>query len=518
MKKTCSWLVVLASLVTLAGTTHAGAPALTTLVLPQLFGQDARPPEILPTSGSVRSGPSQSVRVENGVVIDSEAQKVAPKVTPALSDWQIVQRKATPEGDTVCDAILGGLFHMFRYGTSGGAVRWAADLACDLFAMQQMSLEIHAEAVSDAEKQFLDALQSGLSRSALAPAPEVLPMPKVVAVPDGGSVWLAGQWIRVPAASCSHPCTGEKLSCTKAGGSCGVCAKPDLTGIAEACENDLFALAKSTVKACKCCEDCADCKDCTCGKKTTYPVPQKSSLPATRDFAVNAGSGMRNSIVVAVEPPPPFGGCPQAGCPITSLPMVPRPIVVPFGPVTSYPVPMPMHEAMPYSVQELKDLIHQRQMVTCAIEQIERELMRLTFEKYRAQPQVTPVAHNVQKVHLVTEHFEAHCDSLRCLDGDHHRLVLEGDVRMTCKKSGQTVRIEAACIIVNMKDGTFSVTSQAVQGPQVMKHVEPTHWGTYPPATSYPVTPSPQGWQVAPTYPAPPQSPPSVGIRFYEQR
>ena len=55
--------------------------------------------------------------------------------------------------------------------------------------------------------------------------------------------------------------------------------------------------------------------------------------------------------------------------------------------------------------------------------------------------------------------------------------MLEGDVRLTCKKSGHAVRIEAPCVIVNMKDGTFTVEAQqpvAAQCPSCPSWGSPT--------------------------------------------
>ena len=60
--------------------------------------------------------------------------------------------------------------------------------------------------------------------------------------------------------------------------------------------------------------------------------------------------------------------------------------------------------------------------------------------------------------HLVTPDFEAHCQRMT------HRgdtIILEGDVILLNKKHAQPIRIEAHRVIVNMKDGTFTVESEA---------------------------------------------------------
>jgi hypothetical protein len=186
-----------------------------------------------------------------------------------------------------------------------------------------------------------------------------------------------------------------------------------------------------------------------------------------------------------------------------------------------------------YPVEELKQLIHQRQMITRSIEQIEQELMRMTLEKQKAQTQAVSAPHGTQKVHLASELFEAHCNALRCVEGEPHRLILEGDVRLVCKKSGHPVCIEAPCVTINMKDGTFTVQSltNAATCPVPASSVQRMEMGPMSvvlPICTTPVTSSqkhgvpmpmaapvpsmPQGWQqvpyrvVPPTMPAPPRS------------
>jgi len=134
--------------------------------------------------------------------------------------------------------------------------------------------------------------------------------------------------------------------------------------------------------------------------------------------------------------------------------------------------------------------------------------------------------------------FEAHCNALRCVEGEPHRLVLEGDVRLVCKKSGHPVCIEAPCVTINMKDGTFSVMSltsaatctvpaASVQrmemGPMsVVLPISAMPAAPYHAPQSFPAMPmsaptpsKPQGWQqvpyrvAPPTVPAPPQFGPS---------
>ena len=66
------------------------------------------------------------------------------------------------------------------------------------------------------------------------------------------------------------------------------------------------------------------------------------------------------------------------------------------------------------------------------------------------------VAHTVKPVRLVTPDLEAVCDRMQ------HRgdvVVLEGNVLLLCKKHAQPIRIEAQRVLVNMRDGSFTVES-----------------------------------------------------------
>lgn len=59
--------------------------------------------------------------------------------------------------------------------------------------------------------------------------------------------------------------------------------------------------------------------------------------------------------------------------------------------------------------------------------------------------------------HLVTPDLEAHCQRITHRDG---LVILEGNVVLLCKKHAQPIRIEAPRVVVNMKDGSFTVDSQ----------------------------------------------------------
>jgi hypothetical protein len=69
---------------------------------------------------------------------------------------------------------------------------------------------------------------------------------------------------------------------------------------------------------------------------------------------------------------------------------------------------------------------------------------------------VLQVAHPVRPAKLVTPDFEAHCEKMTH-KGD--MIVLEGNVLLLCKKHAQPMRVEGQRVLVNMKDGSFSVES-----------------------------------------------------------
>ncbi|MBI2804371.1 MAG: hypothetical protein HYX68_05225 [Planctomycetes bacterium] len=82
-------------------------------------------------------------------------------------------------------------------------------------------------------------------------------------------------------------------------------------------------------------------------------------------------------------------------------------------------------------------------------------------------PFLTASRGGMKPARLVTPDFEAHCERMSNR-GD--TIVLEGNVLLLCKKHAQPIRIEAQRVIVNMKDGTFSVEHGARPGL-------PTHFG-----------------------------------------
>jgi hypothetical protein len=92
--------------------------------------------------------------------------------------------------------------------------------------------------------------------------------------------------------------------------------------------------------------------------------------------------------------------------------------------------------------------------------------------------------------HLVTPDLEAHCQRITHRDG---LVILEGNVMLLCKKHAQPIRIEAPRVVVNMKDGSFSVDSHAAPASTTSFGVMRTSNVVMPapamPAQSMPVSP-----------------------------
>ena len=65
-----------------------------------------------------------------------------------------------------------------------------------------------------------------------------------------------------------------------------------------------------------------------------------------------------------------------------------------------------------------------------------------------------PEAPALKAAHLVTPDFEAHCVRMT-QRGD--TILLEGDVLLLSKKHAQPIRIEAQRVLLNMRDGSFTV-------------------------------------------------------------
>lgn len=583
MKNTWFWLIAVAAILALSGTTQAGSPAMTMLLLPQLFGQEPSRNAPLPTTGP------------------------RPTANPVLAQPDLNPRdRLSPEPEYIPipssdDDSLGDMFW--------DAVSMLLERTCSAWVVQKLlplpPLNLAADAVlgyfSVMDAREAAAESARLTQSLTPPPPpatgpgpvcEMLPFPKLVSGPvpcvpksGCGSFAVGAPMAVVPAYDSkkfyiitdgasqgeqvhSFPVTGNdtvldamakvnglptaalksRVWVARASGpGCAETILPvDWIGIqrgatasnwqikpgdriyvlcgntADACVGSACcdAPVKAAAKACKCCEECTDCKECTCGKKTNAIKARIMMEPARA-----CPLPMVQAEFQLFAPPVPWMSEGPLGQAIGVPAMPGCPPQFSCNPPTMHP---PVPDMPLYPIDELKQLIHQRQMITRAIEQIEQELMRMTLEKQKAQTQAVFVTHSTQKVHLASELFDAHCNALRCVDGEPHRLILEGDVRLVCKKSGHPVCIEAPCVTVNMKDGTFSVLSlttaapcplpassvQRTEGPRI--EIPPSNTV---PAASYmpqyrvpmpmaaPVPTMPQGWQQVPYRVVPPSMP-----------
>jgi hypothetical protein len=154
-------------------------------------------------------------------------------------------------------------------------------------------------------------------------------------------------------------------------------------------------------KACACVKPCACCEACKEKKETTPPV-QAQRMELTAEM-MKIMAGLRG--IAPLQPAPPF--------PVIGVPPCVPPVQ---GPGIAQFVPLPGVRVV----------------------------------------QIVQVARHVKPVHLVTPDLEAHCERM------HHRgdaIVLEGNVLLLCRKHAQPIRIEAQRVIVNMRDGSFSVES-----------------------------------------------------------
>jgi hypothetical protein len=425
MLKSCSWLLALAGLLGVASASHAGTPPITSLLLPHLFGQDVAP----------QGAPTYD---------DPLGYPVSPVYRSASSE----RAAPAPDLDWLHELICDGLELLMDCGPE---VRMVVQhlQPCSPYHLAAAAFFEYLSTVEYAQRAAIP-VAGGIGvggttppaccKDCPVPACEVLPYPKVVSGPQGCPLGYSGFAVgAAPVAACG--------TCPKV----GTCPLPAHCEVADTCAN-----ACAASKACKCCEDCKDCKSCTCSKTFTFRAV--TATPAPVFFR-----GINGECIQPTMPLPPAPTLPPYLSPYTMAPM-PHPCMMPpiRGMIAHHPLP----ELPPCPLEELHELHRQRQMISLAIAQVEQELARIAHHQQLAQQQMVqamsmPVAHHNQKVHLVTERFEAHCDSLRCA-GDAHRLVLEGNVRLCCKHSGQCVNIEAPCVIVNMKDGTFTVESRSV--------------------------------------------------------
>lgn len=122
---------------------------------------------------------------------------------------------------------------------------------------------------------------------------------------------------------------------------------------------------------------------------------------------------------------------------------------------------------------------------------IAHEIMPIVASPMPMPHRIVPIASLAKHVHFVTPDLEAHCERMT------HRgdvVVLEGDVKLHCKKHGQSIRIEAQRVILNMKDGTFTVESEIASSRATARMALPPlvetrqmQWMLVPPSVPTPV-------------------------------
>jgi hypothetical protein len=160
-------------------------------------------------------------------------------------------------------------------------------------------------------------------------------------------------------------------------------------------------------KSCCCAKACACCETCKEKKTTAQAPPMPKPVPLTLEMQ-RMIAGLHG---ITQPQPPPF--------PVAATP----PCVPPaYGPGIVQVMPVP-------SVRVV---------------------------------QIVQMAHPMKPVHLVTPDLEAHCERMQ------HRgdtVILEGNVLLLCKKHAMPIRVEAQRVIVNMKDGSFTVESGALPPP-----------------------------------------------------
>src|SRR5882724_1420117 len=128
MKNTWFWLIAVAAILALSGTTHAGSPAMTMLLLPQFFGQEPSRNASLPTT-SARPA-ANPVATQPDLLNPRERTNPEPEYVPipyqdddwlgdvfwdavstmlerTCSGWVVQKLLPLPPLDLAADAVLG---------------------------------------------------------------------------------------------------------------------------------------------------------------------------------------------------------------------------------------------------------------------------------------------------------------------------------------------------------------------------------------------------------------------------
>ncbi len=230
MKKICSWLLALAAVLGLAGTTHAGALPLIPLCLPQLFGQEPV------------SSPAQPVQTPD---------RDADWFSDCLADTLDLLMEYAPEARRLVQALR----PCTPYHIAAAAV---LEYLAAVDAAQQ--------ATDDAPAAAPPANSGNLAsypKMSFCPLASGNPGKVTYRITPDGHVECHVEAARV------GPCCQA--------GCCGACPV-DLTFVAGACCNGVECCqaagqTSAAAKPCKCCEDC---KNCNCASRRSRVIPRPS--------------------------------------------------------------------------------------------------------------------------------------------------------------------------------------------------------------------------------------------------
>jgi hypothetical protein len=238
----------------------------------------------------------------------------------------------------------------------------------------------------------------------------------IQALQDSAATW---QRLRSMCSTGGATCQQAPACCDPPSAKGAGCCALGLAGNVKCCETDQAPKACGCVKACACCESCKAKKDATAQVpawnpfgvvRLQYNPTRPAQLPAPGEAAPTYVPGLTSA--GTLTPDLQFPGMGTPAC----LPP---------------------------------------QCVPGIVQVVPAQGVRAGFVR------VVQVAHHVQPAHLVTPDLDAHCERM------HHRgdmVVLEGNVLLLCKKHAQPLRIEAQRVLVNMRDGSFTVESATSLG------------------------------------------------------
>lgn len=195
------------------------------------------------------------------------------------------------------------------------------------------------------------------------------------------------------------------------------------------------ASAKATAKSCACCE-----KGCGTGSKDCACAPRGQAQAAGFGMMPNMRTVHGNVIVIPTVRVM-TAGSERRMVGWAGVPMMPPPPPPPIPGTTNALPPAFGGFAMPCPVQ------------ACPVQTVARS------EEGDAGS-VMHVAAGEYRVLLATPNLDAECQRMTFV-GTKDRVLLEGKVRLTCRKEGQTSKIEANRVLVDLVRGTFTVETGA---------------------------------------------------------